>query len=476
MPLHDTTLVWFRRDLRIRDNSALRSATQKSRQIIPIFIFAPDEEEEWASGAASRWWLHHSLSALERELDARDSRLIIRQGPTIAVLQALVRETGASLLVWSRLYEPALAERDRAVGAALSSAVRIEVHEGNVLLEPGSIRNGQGAPYKVFTAFWRTASAQLEAIPLPLAAPKRIASPTKFPKSLPLDALRLLPRIAWDAGLRQSWTPGEPGALAQLRTFRNIADRYESQRNRPDEFGTSRLSPHLHFGEVTPRQIFAKLSLAPTTDRSLATYARELGWREFAHHLLHDFPDTALRPLDQRFERMRWSRRRSTLDAWRRGMTGYPIVDAGMRELWHTGWMHNRVRMIVASFLTKNLRHHWLEGARWFWDTLVDADLANNTLGWQWTAGCGADAAPYYRIFNPLLQAERFDPRRDYLRRWLPEIAALPDRYIHRPWDAPAAVLADAQVQLGKTYPRPIVSLARSRAAAMEAYRQIQRS
>ncbi|HVF18355.1 MAG TPA: FAD-binding domain-containing protein, partial [Steroidobacteraceae bacterium] len=243
-------------------------------------------------------------------------------------------------------------------------------------------------------------------------------------------------------------------------------------RNRPDVIGTSRLSPHLHFGEISPGEVFAKsLELS---DAGTQIYRAELGWREFAHHLLYEFPATTTRPLDVRFEQMPWSRRKSHLHAWQRGMTGYPIVDAGLRELWHRGWMHNRVRMIVASFLTKNLQQHWLDGARWFWDTLVDADLANNTLGWQWTAGCGADAAPYYRIFNPILQAERFDPQRAYIRRWIPELATLPDRWIHRPWLAPAAALSAANVRLGTTYPKPIVELNRSRNEAMRAYQRIQ--
>ena len=273
-------------------------------------------------------------------------------------------------------------------------------------------------------------------------------------------------------GLRQQWLPGEAGALRQLRLFeRSKVDKYSAHRDRPDLIGTSRLSPHLHFGEISPRQVLAALTSDPSSHAE--SYLRQLGWREFAHHLLHHFPHTAEQPLDPRFAHYPWSRSRRTLSAWQRGLTGYPLVDAGMRELWHTGWMHNRVRLIVASFLTKNLRHHWLAGARWFWDTLVDADLPNNTLGWQWTAGCGADAAPYFRVFNPVLQSKRFDPQRAYLRHWIPELAGLPDRWIHCPFDAPAQVLERAGVELGKTYPRPIVGLAASRDAALAGYRQL---
>lgn len=479
LPSHDTALVWFRRDLRVRDNPALSDALQRAHTVIPVFVFAPDEEgadekENWAPGAACRWWLHHSLSALDAQLRGRGSQLILRTGPTLDALRSLATETKATLIAWNRLHEPHLAERDSRLSAALGAEFEIVTHQANLLFEPGSIRNGQNQPYKVFTAFWRTAGARLDQTPPPLAAPRKINGPAAWPASKPLEKLALLPSIAWDAGLAQSWSPGELGALAQLSSFAKRARAYEETRNRPDVDGTSRLSPHLHFGEIGPRQIAEQLRRLPSDTQGVRTYERQLGWREFAHHLLHEFPDTSSRPLDRKFAAMQWSRSRSTLRAWQRGMTGYPIVDAGMRELWHTGWMHNRVRMIAAAFLTKNLQHHWLHGARWFWDTLVDADLANNTLGWQWSAGCGADAAPYYRIFNPVLQAERFDPQRTYLRRWVPELGALPDRWIHRPWMAPSAVLDDANVRLGKTYPRPVVELQRSRAAALQAYRRMQ--
>jgi deoxyribodipyrimidine photo-lyase len=391
------------------------------------------------------------------------------------VLRNLANETGATLLVWNRLYEPHIAARDRRLIDSLDGRLEVTTHQSHVLFEPGSIRNGQNQPYKVFTAFWRSAGTHLEQLPPPLPAPRNIPSPSSWPASTPLDELALLPRIRWDTGLAASWQPGEQGALAQLRSFAKRVGRYDEGRNRPDIEGTSRLSPHLHFGEIGPQQIRHELRKLVASGQGVQTYVRQLGWREFAHHLLHDFPSTATHPLDRKFEAMQWSRGHATLRDWQRGMTGYPIVDSGMRELWHTGWMHNRVRMVVASFLTKNLQQHWLRGARWFWDTLVDADLANNTLGWQWTAGCGADAAPYYRIFNPVLQTERFDPQRSYLRRWVPELSALPDRWIHRPWAAPVAVLSEANVQLGKTYPRPIVDLQSSRASAMQAYRRIQK-
>ena len=472
MTQHDTALVWFRRDLRLHDNPALNYAAEHARAIVPVFVFAPDEEGEWAPGAASRWWLHHSLLALDQSLRDRGLRLIVRAGSSRDTLRALLNETQATLLCWSRVGEPQVLARDQSIVQSVSDDVEIATHNANALFEPGSIRNAQGGPYKVFTAFWRAAEARLRAVSNPIAPPK-LTRPTKLPPSAPIESLELLPRIRWDRGLESTWKPGEEGALERLREFSNDVRGYAESRNRPDEAGTSRLSAHLHFGEIGPRQVLAVLHATAARGPSMETFERELGWREFAMHLLQAFPETPTRPLDRSFERMAWACKRSTLAAWQRGETGHPIVDAGMRELWYTGWMHNRVRMIVASFLTKNLQQHWLHGARWFWDTLVDADLANNTLGWQWTAGCGADAAPYYRIFNPVLQSERFDPERRYLRRWLPELRRLPDRWIHRPWQAPPSVLNEANVNLGKNYPRPIVDLQLSRDAAMRAYREM---
>jgi deoxyribodipyrimidine photo-lyase len=289
-----------------------------------------------------------------------------------------------------------------------------------------------------------------------------------------VEDLNLLPQIDWAQGFTADWQPGEAGALRRLRAFGKDITGYEIARDRPEHDGTSRLSPHLHFGEIGPNQIVAQLRGShPHGTTSLDAYIRQLGWREFAHQLLLHFPHTTEQPLDVRFKQMTWSRSGVSLRAWQRGLTGYPLVDAGMRQLWQTGWMHNRVRMITASFLVKNLRHHWLEGARWFWDTLVDADLANNTLGWQWVAGCGADAAPYYRIFNPMLQSQRFDPHRRYIRQWVPELARLSDKWLHQPWLASAAELTAAGITLGKTYPKPIVDFAASRDAALAGYQRM---
>jgi deoxyribodipyrimidine photo-lyase len=327
----------------------------------------------------------------------------------------------------------------------------------------------------MFTPFWRALKQRLTLTP-PLPAPAKLAA-LEIPNSAPtLDALGLLPAVRWDQDFYAHWQPGEKTALHVLKKFiASAANDYATARDRPDLDGTSRLSPHLHLGELSPRQVWwALLSAAAeglVSDAATESYLREIGWREFAAYVLHHFPHTAEQPMDARFERFPWHTRKATpLRAWQRGRTGIPIVDAGMRQLWHSGWMHNRVRMIVASFLTKNCLIDWRAGARWFWDTLLDADLANNSLGWQWTAGCGVDAAPYFRIFNPVRQGEKFDPHGAYVRRWVPELAALDHKHIHQPWAAPPALLAGAGIRLGDTYPRPLVDLAQSRADALRAF------
>ena len=474
-----TAIVWFRRDLRLTDNPALSAACERARHVVALYVHAPEEDGDWAPGGASRWWLHHSLAALGSALRARGGGLCLRRGESLGTLLAVAREAGATQVYWNRLYDPAAVARDTGIKAALREAgLECESFNAALLHEPWEVRTGQGEPYRVFTPFWRSCAARLDALPRPLPPPVAIPSPTPAPASLPLDALELRPRIRWDAGLHEAWTPGEAGALARIEAFAEDAlARYGEGRNRPDLPETSRLSPHLHFGEIGPRQCLAAARVAvagrPAAQASADSFVRELGWREFAHHLLHHFPGTPTTPLNPQFEAFPWEPNYAWLEAWQRGLTGYPIVDAGMRELWTTGWMHNRVRMIAASLLTKNLRQPWLAGARWFWDTLVDADLASNTLGWQWTAGCGADAAPYFRIFNPMLQTERFDPGRAYLRRWLPELRRLPDPWIHRPWEAPQAVLTEAGVELGRDYPRPVVDFRGSREAALRAYATI---
>ncbi len=405
-----TTIVWLRNDLRLADNPALHAAAARG-PVVPAFIWAPAEDGEWPPGAASRWWLHHSLVALAARLREHGSQLILRCGSSAEELRALIAETGADAVVWNRRYEPSAIARDRDLKASLPGAASFA---GAVLHEPWTVQTQAGGPYRVFTPFWkavRTLGEPACALPEP-----RLECPAAWPESAPLGELGLLPEVAWDSGLAQEWSPGEAGAAQRLESFCGRAGRYEGARDHPAQ-STSQLSPHLHFGEISPRRVWH--AVRESAGAAGDPYLRQLGWRDFAHHLLYHFPHTASAPLVPAFGRMPWRDDRAGLEAWQRGETGYALVDAGMRQLWHSGWMHNRARMVTASFLTKDLLIDWRAGARWFWDTLVDADLANNTLGWQWVAGSGADAAPYHRIFNPATQAERFDADGRYVGRWL---------------------------------------------------------
>jgi deoxyribodipyrimidine photo-lyase len=466
-------LVWFSLDLRLADNHALIRAIAERRKVLPVFIWAPEEEGSWPPGAASRWWLHQSLEQLQAALKDRGSRLIIRRGPAAEALLALAAETGAGAAFWNGRYEPAVIARDQDVLRKLRQrGIAAEICPGNLLFEPGVILNNNAKPFQVFTAFWRACQAMPDP-PGPGRAPERIPAPAHWPASLAVSDLRLEPEIDWAGGMRQAWRPGEAGAARHFEAFLGgPIEPYLSERDRPDHAGTSRLSPHLHFGEISARQIWhaVRRAMRATPDHAAAeAYLRQIAWREFSYHLLFHFPHTPVEPLRAEFRSFPWRVDAKGLQRWTAGKTGYPLVDAGMRELWHTGWMHNRVRMIVASFLVKHLLIPWQEGAAWFWDTLVDADLANNTMGWQWTAGCGADAAPYFRIFNPVLQGEKFDPEGDYVRRWVPELAQVPGKWIHRPWEAPPLVLTAAGVELGKRYPPPIVDHEAARRRALTA-------
>jgi deoxyribodipyrimidine photo-lyase len=470
--------VWFRRDLRLADHPALVQAIARGGPVIPVFLWAPDEEAPWAPGGAARWWLHHSLEALSASLTARGSHLILRKTDnSLSELRRLVAETGAGAVLWNRLYDPQLISRDKAIKAALrADGLDVESGSGALLFEPPAVKTQSGGPFQVFTPFWKHCLT-LGDPPLPLEAPRHLPVPAAWPASQTLSSLDLLPRIGWDAAFSQHWTPGESGAWSALERFlEGPINQYDARRDRPDIVGTSRLSPHLHWGEITARQIWhaSQPQIADPTPagRSARKFLAEVGWREFAHHLLFHFPRTPEQPLRADFEKFPWVQNANHLTAWQRGRTGYPIVDAGMRELWTTGWMHNRVRMVVGSFLVKHLRIHWIEGARWFWDTLVDADLASNTLGWQWAAGCGADAAPYFRVFNPILQGDKFDPRGTYVRRWVPELEKVPAKLLNQPWELPL----DDRAHLGIDYPDPIVDHREARAAALAAFEAIKRT
>ncbi len=477
------TIIWFRQDLRLQDNPALAAALKNGGAVLPVYILDPASETDWPAGGASRWWLHHSLASLDATLRERGSRLLLAQGESGAVLRALLTQTGATAVYWNRRYEPASIAGDKALKADLTSAgIDAKSFNASLLFEPHTVQNKSGGPFQVFTPFWRHCLALPVDTPVKLPAGDFTAL-TKWPASFELADLKLLPTIKWDTGLAAAWVPGEAAALKRLKQFTAgaMAD-YAEQRNRPDTAGTSALSPYLHFGEIGPRQIWAavralsKDSGVFPANRGGQVFLSEVGWREFAYHLLFHFPQTPGEPLRKEFAAFPWRKDARQLLAWQKGRTGYPIVDAGLRQLWATGWMHNRVRMIVASFLVKHLRISWQEGAAWFWDTLVDADLASNTLGWQWTAGCGADAAPYFRIFNPFLQGAKFDPEGNYVRRWVPELARMPAEFIHLPWEAPMDVLAAAGVTLGRDYPHPLVDHGEARVAALAALESIRRS
>ena len=440
-----STIVWFRQDLRLADNPALDAAVKRGEPVIPLYIWSPEDDGDWPPGAASRWWLHQSLHELDRSLRTRGSRLTLAKGRATEVLAEIARKTGATAVHWNRRYEPAALECSAAVEKTLAArGMQTASFNGALLAEPWDLLNLSGKPYRVYTPYMRRMVRDLTPPP-PLRAPTKLKPPSKWPQSASLESLALMPRIKWYAGMAERWQPGEDAAHSRLKRFlKHKLPKYKQERDQPAIDATSGLSPHLHFGEIGPRQIWHALGAKGRN----STFLSELIWREFAYHLLYHFPQTTTKPQRPEFASFPWKRNAKHLKAWQKGQTGIPLVDAGMRELWTTGVMHNRVRMIVGSFLVKNLLQPWQEGTRWFWDTLVDADLANNTMNWQWVAGSGADAAPYFRIFNPLTQAKRYDPQSEYVRHWM----------------------------LGRAPPpTPIVDLATSREAALDAYADMRR-
>jgi deoxyribodipyrimidine photo-lyase len=461
-------IFWFRHDLRLADHAALSAAAAQG-PVLFLYILDDETPGGWRMGAASRWWLHRSLESLATKVP-----LTLRRGRAEYVIAEVLHETGATALHFTRGYEPWAGALERRVKEACEAAgASCHRYGGYLLHEPEAVRNGQGEPYKVYTPFSKACFAAGE--------PKKLRPVPAFEawkggvRSDVLSGWKLLPaKPNWATTFEAEWTPGEEGAAARLEAF--IADglaQYDEGRDFPAQDVTSKLSPHLHFGEISPAQCWhavraAQLQAGGKLDKAAEKFLKEMLWREFSYHLLHHWPSLPAEPFRPEFEAFPWASDPKALATWQKGRTGYPIVDAGMRELWATGIMHNRVRMIVASFLIKDLLIHWQEGERWFWDTLVDADLANNAASWQWVAGCGADAAPYFRIFNPVLQGEKFDGQGSYVRKWVPELARLPDQFLHKPWEAPALVLREAGIVLGRDYPHPLVdhSMARDRALA----------
>lgn len=522
----NSVLVWFRNDLRIEDNPALLEASKLGLPVIPLFVH--DQDSLWSCNGAARIYLHYSLQALKLQLEKLGSKLIIRSTSkkknTQNILEQVIKENNVSHIYWNRNYEPESIKRDTKIKSSLNKqGLSVESFPGNLLIEPWEIFNKQDKPFKVFTPFWKTLQKIYPIDAQPLPKPKKLLGPDSEIKTESIDDLSLIPgfdpkqakkiskKMSWNYELRESLGIGDKhwsdsiieiwnldGLLkdpvkhlkSQVENFcakslglASVSSkglRYIKSRDLPSANGVSKLSPYLHFGLVSPKMLWAQVVKNFKTVEAIAKqnqdaemFLRQLAWREFAHSLLYHFPDTVSKPLNTKFEKFEWQEEPELLEMWQQGKTGYPIVDAGMRELWVTGWMHNRVRMIVASFLVKDLLIHWEEGAKWFWDTLLDADLANNTMGWQWVAGCGADAAPYFRIFNPILQGEKFDPDAIYVRKWVPEVANLPNKWIHKPFDAPPEILSQAGVELGQNYPYPVVDHSLARARALDLYSRI---
>ena len=465
-----TTVVWFRNDLRVSDHPALAHAAQRGK-VVPVYIF--DETDPWPLGGASKWWLHHSLAVLQKNLGG----LILLRGDPRQLVLEVAQRCSADAVYWNRAYEPHAVARDTDIKSALGeTGLEARSFKANVLHEPWELETGAGGPFKVYTPFWRAAQ-RLPKEP-PLGAPEvHLAEWDGYGDALTDWAL--LPHAPnWAQGWEDLWQPGEQGAHARLAAFLSDGLKgYGALRDRPDLPNVSRLSPHLHFGEISPRQIWAQTRFAADQDGALekdaGKFLSEVGWREFSNHLLFHFPTLPDKNWRPAFDAYPWQDNPAHLAAWQQGQTGYPIVDAGLRELWSTGTMHNRVRMVAASFLIKHLQIHWQHGEAWFWDTLLDADLANNSAGWQWVAGSGADASPYFRIFNPMTQGRKFDPEGAYVRRWCPELAELPTEYLHAPFEAPDAELALHGVVLGETYPHPLVDHAQARASALKGYEAV---
>lgn len=467
------TIVWFRKDLRTHDNPALWAAAQQG-PVIPVFIGSPEEAMEDQNAAASLWWLHHSLLELTHNLQALGAPLVLRKGSSLEVLRDIIRETNANALFFNERYEPAIRHRDEQIKSELlEEGIQVESFASHLLFQPQSIANQQGQAYKVYTPFWKQCLKMKVEKPVP--TPDSLSMSSANATTIPLEKLGLLPKRDWHQKLESYWKPGETEAMKQWTTFLNhgISD-YPSKRDFPSSKGVSQLSPHLAWGEISPKWVWQSLLNVEESQHSTTeAFKKQLIWREFAYHQLIHFPHLTEFPLRPEFHVFPWEDNEKDFTLWKKGRTGYPLVDAGMRELWETGYMHNRVRMITASFLVKHLLIPWTKGATWFADTLVDYDVANNAIGWQWVTGCGIDASPYFRIFNPVKQGESFDPHGDYVRQWVPELSKLPTRYIHQPWKAPKNILQSSGITLGVTYPTPIVEHEMGRERALVSYRSI---
>ena len=467
---NDVAIHWFRQDLRLSDNPALTAAS-KHQNVLPIYIYDDDLSVEDQMGEASLWWLDHSLKSLNTSLDGK---LSIYQGNSIDVLIDIIKSHDVNAIYWNRCYEPWRIDRDSKLKLLLKDyGIKVESTNGSLLWEPWSVKKDNGKPYRVFTPFYRKGCLKAEPPREPLPMPNNTNYIHDKKKSLSIDQLELLPNNPWDTKLSSYWKIGEIGAHKSFQKFIDVGlNQYKDGRNLPAMPYVSRISPHLHFGEISPNQLWHKVR-SISDNKHVDHFCSELGWREFSYSQLFFNPELPVKNLQSKFDTFPWIDDPSLLKSWQKGETGIPMVDAGMRELWQTGYMHNRVRMIVGSFLIKNLCLHWHHGERWFWNTLVDADLANNSSSWQWVAGCGADAAPYFRIFNPVTQGQKFDPDGTYVRHFVPELSSLPINYLFSPWEAPKDILKESRVKLGSTYPKPIVDLKMSRDRALKAFNSL---
>ena len=475
MPAPKPILLWFRKDLRLRDNAALAAAMDAGREIIPVFIWDDEGEGNWTPGAASRLFLQRALESLKKDLEDHRLKLVLRKGGSQKALEKLLEETGAVGVYWNRRYDPAAVQRDSEIKRWLREKEwEAESFNSSLLYEPWEVSTQQGKPFQVYTPFWKRVGALDRPTPIEVDL-RKLRVPESFPETDSVASLGLVPDHPWVEKVDRYWEVGEASAEKILSDFlEDAVDDYKEARDFPAQHGTSRLSAYLHWGLIGPRQIWEAIVEAGREKSSGGQcFISEIGWREFAYHVLYHFPDTPESPLREKYEDFPWEEDEEVLQRWQRGKTGYPIVDAGMRQLWEEGWMHNRVRMIVGSLLVKHLLHSWSHGARWFWDCLVDADLASNTLGWQWSGGCGADAAPYFRVFNPMTQGKKFDPEGDYVRRYVPELADLPTKVIHEPWEASEEVLREAGVRLGDNYPNPIIEHKKGRERALAAFEKV---
>lgn len=476
--------MWFRLDLRLADNPALIAAA-KNGAVLPVYILDDDNAQQWAMGGASRCWLHESLSSLNASLD---NKLLVLNGDAQQLIPLLAQRYQVNEIYWNRCYEPWRIARDTRIKADLSAAsVNVQTFNGSLLWEPWTVSKADKSPYKVFTPYYRRGCLNAAEPRQPMPAPDNLnlwspdaGHPHDDLSSLGtagINSLNLLPEIAWHKEIQTTWKVGESAAQQRLADFLDAGlTGYREGRNFPTKANVSRLSPHLHFGEISPNQAWHQAKMAGAhlqAEDDLDCFLSELGWREFSYNLLYHRPELPTEPIQQKFKNFPWDTNQAAAKAWQKGLTGYPLVDAGMRELWQTGYMHNRVRMVVGSFLVKNLQTHWHIGENWFWDCLVDADLASNSASWQWIAGCGADAAPYFRVFNPTTQSERFDSEGGYIRRYVPELAKLPAKYIHAPAKAPQAILDAAGITLGDNYPLPIVDVKASRERALAAFKSL---